>query len=241
MQLTRLIAILFVSFVLVTCKEDDEPQLPACKLITFEGPTVKFTYEYEGDVLKSRTATWVVGGGVLKKVSYEYDDAGNLTSLSAPGEVGMLTYTNGQITRIESMTSTSFSQEEYEYSGERLVKVQYYEASGFNKTDYTTLEYEGSNVIIAKTYRANGTLRKTEEFKHGDKYSPFLALPEAYIKLLRLEDFAVGNNLTSYKNSDGVEINYEAEFNTYGFATKLISTFSDGDMDTRLFTYNCPD
>lgn len=230
---------LLSSALFVTCKDDDGPKPPACKLTSFESGTVRFTYQYDGDVLTSRNTTATSNGAVLRTVTYGYDDAGNVVSLTAPGEVGTLTYTSGQITRMEFTGEMSFSQTDYEYSGERLVRIQYYEPSGFEKANYTTLEYSGSNVTVARTFSQNGNLQKVEQFKHGDNYSPFAALPETHRKLLKLDDFSVGNNLTSYENTDGVEIEYVSEFNSYGFATKIVSTINGGAPDTRVFTYEC--
>ena len=235
------IGILLMSSVLVTCKEDVEPWAPACKLISWESSAVRFTYEYEGGVLTSRTSTSVRTGAIIKTVTYKYDEAGRLISLSAPGEEEKLTYTDGQITKREFIDETRFSDTDYEYMGDRLVKIQYYRSSTFDKSNHTTLEYSGTNVVVARTFSKNGDLVKVESFTHGDKYSPFLATPDAYQKLLKLEDFSVGNSLTNYENTEGVVIEYSSEFNSYGFATKIISTFDTGRVDNRIFTYECPD
>lgn len=235
------ILILLFSSLLIKCKDDDDPVLPVCKLIAFESPTVRFDYNYEGDILRSRTTTSVASGAVIKTVTYEYDDAGNLVSLSAPGEIEKLTYTSGQITKKEFIDETRFSDTDYEYLGQRLVKIQYYRSSTFDKSNHTKLEYSGSNVVVARTFSKNGDLVKVEAFEHGENYSPFLATPEAYQKLLKLEDFSVGNCLTSYENTEGVEIAYVSEFNSYGFPTRITATFSDGRVDHRTFTYSCPD
>lgn len=231
--------LLFTSFLLVTCKDDDEPKLSACRLNTLETPSTRFIYEYEGSVVKSRSSISITSGAVIKKVTYVYNDAGDLIGTSAPGETGTLTYTNGQITKQEFEGATIFARTDYEYSGENLVKVQYYEAAGTNKAGYTTLEYSGSNVVLTKTFNKSGTQVSSVEYTYGDKYSPFLGLPVAYRKFLKLEDFSIGNNLLKYKSSNGTEIDYTSEFNSFGFPTIVIANYKDGAMDTRMYIYEC--
>lgn len=239
----RQIAIFILcSSLLSACKEkeEDDPQLPACKLISIESSSIIFTYQYDGDVVKSRTATSVSDGRVIKVVSYGYDTNGNLVTVSSPGEVATMTYTNDQITKMEYLGSTSFSTTEYEYSGDRLVKIQNYVPSGTDKAGYTIVEYSGSNAVRAKSFSTTGTTPVfTTEYTYGDQNSAFLALPVAYLKFPRLEDVSIGHNLTKYVSSNGIEINYTSEFNSFGFPVKSTATYNDGAVDIRLYTFEC--
>lgn len=233
------IVIMLSSFLLTECRENEDPQVIPCRLLSIESNTTLFTYQYEGDAVKTRTATNLSDGTVIKVVTYEYDDSGNLIGLSAPGERGTLTYTNGQITNLESEGAIVFTTTDFEYSGDKLVKIQYYHPASTTKSRYTTLEYSGSNATVAKTFDQGGGLLSVVQFTYGDNSSPFLAFPPAYIKLMRLEDFSISNNLTGYESSEGVEIDYVSEFNSFGFPTRTVATHKNGVTDTRKYVYEC--
>lgn len=230
---------LLAPVVLTACREDDDPQPSPCKLLSIETPFTLFTYQYEGDAVRTRTATSVIDGSIIKVVTYDLDDAGNIIKVSSPGETGTPTYTNGQITKMEYTGATVYTVTDFEYSGDRLVKIQYYDPASTNKSRYTTLEYSGSNVSVAKTFSQSGGLLNIVVFTYGDKYSPFMAFPPAYIKLMRLEDYSIGNNLTEYESTDGVGIEYESDFNEFDFPTRTVATYSNGAKDTRKYTYEC--
>ncbi len=241
----------FTALLLGGCHKKDDPKAITC-LLTSQitaggGNTYTYAFTYDGQQATT-TSTTTAGGSITG--TFKYDGSANISEIDySGGDRDVFTYSNDVITKKEKYSSTNALQDQtdYEYTNGQLVKIQEYYKNGptLAKEAYQVLEYATTSskdpIRIKHFDTATGTTpASTSEFSYGDKKCAFSAAPPALVKYLRLGGQPVENNVTKIVFSGGEVINYTYEFNTNGYPSTSVETYTkSSQVNTNTYGYAC--
>lgn len=260
--INSLVLIILASFLFEGCDKNNDPDpdplpcLLTSSVTTGGGNTFAYSFVYDNKKLISSTTTiqYTNNSPNSATSTYSYNSVGDLAEIaSSSGYREVFTYSNGEVTKKEKFNNSNklIDQTDYEYANGRLVKTQQYYDSGspsLAKEAFTTYEYgtpSDKNPVRTKYYYSPSDTNPAtiSEFTYTDQKSAYAAAPDAIIKYFKLGGQIVDNTISKIVvNQSGTvsTVTYTYEFNTNGFPTKRIETYSVGPIvNTTIYTYDC--
>ena len=237
------VATIAIGVAFTSCQKDDNDPIKLLETVT--NPSGEYgKYEYDsqnrltkysryngsGELLETRTHTYI--GNDLDKVMYSSSE---ITVIYKYTKIG------NHITAIPGTQSWDLN------SDGHLVK--YEEVIGGNSQIRDYLCQNGNLVKLTYVYNheSGGTDNSITEYKYDDKKSPMYncTTPQWYL-IYSFPDLMIGtkNNMTEEKwivdLDTGAETNtyeHEYEYDSDGYPTKRISTYSNGNKGVTDYTY----
>jgi len=194
-------------------------------------------------------------GSTTQNATYTYNDEGNLSEISYTSSIReVFTYTNGEITKRETFNRNSrlIDQTDYEYVNTQLIKIQEYAftsgTTSLEKEVYQTFEFAtptDTNPVRAQYFYSPGTTvaANISEFTYSDLKGAFAAAPVGLLKYFKINGQSTDKAITKQvilSTISNQTITYAYEFNSDGFPTTRIETYSDGIQPrATTYTYDC--
>jgi hypothetical protein len=236
--------VLGLSFsILVACDKSDDPQVLPCLLTSQTQLSFTYKFDYDGEFVRSFTTINPVAS--QSTIMLEYDDYGHIVALKYPNNMrSTFKYSGNFIIKRENFLDGILTDQiEYQYSEDRLVKIQEYDNvnSDLRKSEYRILEYDGDSKNIVRIKRfptpTSSTHDDMTQYTYDDKRATLSAVPEALQRYYLLEGVSAENNITKITFGNGAEINYTYEYNDMGYPIKR--TQIPAPEIVLLSTYRC--
>ncbi len=254
----NLIFTLLIPFIFNGCHKDDLAPLP-CLITGSTSTGGGYTYAHNLIYVNRKAVSGVntsqtPSGSNTQNVTYTYNADGNLSEIIYSTTVKeVFTYTNGEITKKEAFNNSKLTdQTDYEYANEQLIKIQEYSVTSgttsLEKGVYQTFEFAtpaDTNPMRAQYFNSpdSATPTNTSEFTYGAQKSAFAAAPAGLLKYFKITGQSTDKAITKQvilSAGPTQTITYEYEFNSDGFPTTRIESYSIGILQrATTYTYQC--
>lgn len=230
----KIIAIVLISIVAVSCSKDEESINPEVEkrtnllLKTTDSDGLISTYTYDGN---NRLVNYKLNGdanNAARNHNFTYNTDGTLDQITeaSGGALVMKCFysTNKKIVKKEGRNGLDLYL--YSYSGNKIIENYLYTP---NNTGFRNIYTSDSNGNITQVeYYTNvnsgnpsGTYAQTVTETFDDKKNPYASLPTAYL----FPDNSI-NNVKTSQYSGGGTLNVTYEYNADNYPTKRISGFT---------------